>query len=174
VPQLGEWYMNDDGEQLQETVKLIGCALISTLKMLKDKGMLKPDSPVKNIALAVGWLLEIDNVNPGDSGEDWTYAAILMVKKAGLTFEGRGSEMEKTVMKYKEELDEDDEDIKPSKFNWKKDFASFKSSYSVGTKLGGTHYVLTKGKKCRGGGRGGFGGGMWVTVGPGEDPDDFW
>jgi hypothetical protein len=174
VPQLGEWYMNDDGEQLQETVKLIGCALINTLKTLKDKGMLNPESPVKNLALAVGWLLEIDNVNPGDSEEDWTHAAILMVKKSGLTFEGRGAEMETTIKKYEEDLDEDDEDIEPSKFDWKKDFANFKSRYSVGTKLGGTHYVLTKGKKGKGGGTGRGAHRMWVTVGPGEDPDDFW
>jgi hypothetical protein len=44
----------DDPDRLTDTFRLLGTAVFSVLTLLEQNNLLRPDSPVKNIALVLG------------------------------------------------------------------------------------------------------------------------
>lgn len=91
IPSCDEWFGNDDSGQIQQTLKLVGGAVMCTLDLLKSKGLLGPDLPVRNIALILSRLHELDSIWPGRPGEAepaWVEAAITLAKQNGIRFEG--------------------------------------------------------------------------------------
>lgn len=176
IPSCDEWFGSDDADQIQQTLKMVGGAVMCTLDLLKCKGLLAPDSPIKNIALVLGRLHELDGIWPGGPGEAelaWVEAAITMAKQNGITFEGAPYGVESMAGGIVSDAEDDEPEIDWYHFDWKKEFAAFKRSYSIGGTLGGKHYDLTKGQSRRKAGGGGGRGRMAITLGPGENIEDF-
>ncbi|CAG5180767.1 uncharacterized protein ALTATR162_LOCUS9394, partial [Alternaria atra] len=54
--QLGPWFMIDDGQRWQDTVAMIGIAILATLNALDRAKLLKEHSPVKDLGLVLALL----------------------------------------------------------------------------------------------------------------------
>lgn len=50
----GPWLMIDDSDRLLDTVKLIGHAVLCTIKVVEQQGLLRADSPLRDIPLVFG------------------------------------------------------------------------------------------------------------------------
>ena len=125
--------MIDDGQGLSQTIQLIGYAVIATLKVLESQDLLKPDSPIKDISLVLGLLMDAIKNYPGKYEEpelSWMKPAIVLVKKHGVVLEGVPFGVEKDAQKF-EELEDDTYNQNWKKFSWKKQVISCALSLSL-------------------------------------------
>ena len=163
--------MSDDSDQILHTLKMVGGAVLCTLNLMKSKGLLKPDSPVRNIAMVLARLNELNDIWPGGPGEAepaWGEAAITVVKQDSVKFEGAPFGVEALAERSLDDLEMDDAEIDWYHFDWKKEFKTFKKMHSID---GGRNNDLTKGQSRGSGGRGH--GRLAITLGPGETIEDF-
>ncbi|KAI1612174.1 hypothetical protein EDD36DRAFT_276661 [Exophiala viscosa] len=88
------WFHIDDADGLCETLKILGVAVFSTLKILEEHNLLRADSPVKNIALVLAYLRRNMEDWPGNCGPEypiddelkWCDAAIVEAQHRGIEF----------------------------------------------------------------------------------------
>jgi hypothetical protein len=150
IPRFYQWFHSDISEDILDTLMMVGGAVMCTLKLMKAKGLLKPDSPIQDIALILAKLHGLDEIWPGGPGEDelaWCEAAITMAKQNGVKFESVPFGVEKMAGEIVSDDEEDDPEIDWYNFDWKTQFAAFKGLHGRWDTIGGTHYDLTKGKK---------------------------
>ena len=122
----GPWFMSDCSHEILYTLKMIGGAVICTLRALEEQSMLQADSDIKNIALVLGHIRMIAQGWPGGPGEDelsWVDAAMHKALKHGIVFRTApyGVEQATDDIEADEEDVEYDTRIKWSKFDWKKE-----------------------------------------------------
>lgn len=133
--------MSDDSERIQHTLKLIGYATLATLNLLDSCGLLAPDSPIKDIPLVLGLLIEALFAWPGGCDEEeftWLKTAVAKVKEKGYVIAGAPYAVEKNVkvceemaVEGEDDIDEDEDedkeidsnDARPNwtTFDWKKE-----------------------------------------------------
>lgn len=90
----GYWFHIDDCEGLLGTLKILGVAVFSTLKILEKHDLLRPDSPIKNIGLVLAYLRRNMEDWPGNCGPEfdiedelkWCDAAIVEAQQKGVEF----------------------------------------------------------------------------------------
>ena len=120
------WFMSDISDDILDTLRMIGGAYLCTLKALKKNGLLKKDSPIRNIALVLMMIRDLVQGWPGGPEEEelsWVDAAMHKAAKNGVEFREAPFGIEEGV----EDIDPDDEEeeydtgIKWSTFNWKKE-----------------------------------------------------
>ena len=107
--------MSDDSQRILDTLQLIGHAILATLEILESKGLLKPDSYVKDISLVLGLLVEVVMVWPSGYDEpefSWVKAMISKAKENGIVVAGAPFGVEDKVKKFEEleYYDDDSED----------------------------------------------------------------
>ncbi|KIW27475.1 uncharacterized protein PV07_07209 [Cladophialophora immunda] len=144
------WFHCDDPDTVLATLQLIGGAVFTTLNTLEKNGLLRSDSPVKNIALVLGVLY--NNTRDWPGGEEpeleWRGAMIREVQRHGIEVKGQPYGIEGV-------LKQDGVDGTPSSradsrwkmFDWAKRFKAFSKKYRKGSSIGGRHYVLASQKQ---------------------------
>jgi hypothetical protein len=79
---------SDDGDKTCELIGLIGCALLTALSAIDRAGELKPNSRFLDLALVIGYYLELSHDLPAYGIEGacvcWRREAVLLFKKANL------------------------------------------------------------------------------------------
>ena len=122
----GPWFMSDCSSEILYTLKMIGAAVICTLKTLEKQSTLTAASDIKNIALVLGHIRMIAQGWPGGPGEDelsWVDAAIHKAVKHGIDFKTAPYGVEQAT----DDIEADEKDakydtgIKWTKFDWKKE-----------------------------------------------------
>lgn len=100
--------------------------MFCTLNMLKEGGLLRPDSPVKNMTLILGLLRRIQSEWPGDEEEQlsWGDAAIREAKQAGLEFKNAPFGIEDDLKKAKVGEAPQPSDEMWKNFNWNREVSS--------------------------------------------------
>ena len=121
-----EWFNNEDGEGVLETLRILGGAVICALRVLEEQDMLKPDSDIKNIALVLGHINMIVQDWPSGEEEDelsWIDAAFYMAMKNGIEFTEAPYGIEEAVgdISADSEGSQFNTPIDWSSFNWKKE-----------------------------------------------------
>ncbi|EXJ72456.1 uncharacterized protein A1O5_04960 [Cladophialophora psammophila CBS 110553] len=144
----GFWFNIDYPDMVLATLKLIGGAVFTTLNILDKNGLLRPDTPVKNIALVLGVLYDNTRDWPGDEeGElEWRAAMIKEVLQHGIEFKGAPYGIERlfeTDGLDRSQLDKPDSRWKKWKrFDWPKEFRSFFKRFRKGPTIGGRQFAL--------------------------------
>jgi hypothetical protein len=92
--------------------------------MLDGKGLMHPDSPIKNIALVLGTLYA--NTSDWPSGEleiqlQWRAAIIRKARSHGFVFKDIPYGIEETLKKDAENWQEERKDVIWTNFNWKRE-----------------------------------------------------
>jgi hypothetical protein len=112
--QLGPWFMMDDSQRWQDTIAMIGIAILATLNALDRAKLLKQHSPVKDLGLVLALLgdfvcdcLDQTTTIPYLSSNDreicWPYKIVSYAKANGIKIQGvRGIE-EKFVQRFDNE-----------------------------------------------------------------------
>ncbi|EXJ93136.1 hypothetical protein A1O3_01693 [Capronia epimyces CBS 606.96] len=90
----------DDPDHVLATLKLVGGAVFCTLRILKERSLLRPNSSVKNIALVLALLRR--NHSEWPSGEEepelaWCDAAIREAQRSGIEFKGAPFRIQATL-----------------------------------------------------------------------------
>ncbi|KIX09103.1 uncharacterized protein Z518_00181 [Rhinocladiella mackenziei CBS 650.93] len=94
------WLYIYDSDRAFATVKLIGRAVFYTLNVFEKRGLLRPDSPVKNIGLVLAILRYNLRFWPGHEDKpelEWCEAAIEEAQKRGIEFKGAPYGVEKSL-----------------------------------------------------------------------------
>jgi hypothetical protein len=106
--------MSDDSVRIKESLCLVGDATLATLELLESRGLLAPDSVVRDIALVLGKLIEVLMVWPGGYDEPefaWVKAVIAKVEGHRISIAEAPFGVEESVRKCKEmDCDDDDDD----------------------------------------------------------------
>jgi hypothetical protein len=111
--------MSDDSERIRHTLQLVGYAVLATLDVLQANDLLKADSPLKDLPLVLGRLVDVVMEWPGDCGEDelsWVKQMAVKAKEHGVVIAGAPFGIEERL-KTVEEIDieeddgEDEEDV---------------------------------------------------------------
>ncbi|KIV77242.1 hypothetical protein PV11_09057 [Exophiala sideris] len=148
------WFHIDDGEGLLETLKLLGVAVFSTLRILEEHDLLRADSPVKNVALVLAYLRRNMEDWPGNCTPEfpiddelaWCDAAIVEAQHKGIEFKlapwgietklkkdgvgkSRYSDYIKTITAWKQ-------------LKWDKEYKTYYNKHRTGSTLGGRQYVV--------------------------------
>lgn len=80
--------MNDDADTTCELIGLLGCALLTALSAIDRAGELKPDSRFLDLALVIGYYLELSHDLPAYGIEGncvaWRKEAVALFKKGKL------------------------------------------------------------------------------------------
>lgn len=121
--------MADCCEDILDTLKMIGGAVMVSLDQLEKQDLLKKGSPVSNIALVLGKLKYMIQGWPGDPPAyeyriSWADAALLKAKRAGVEF-GDAPYGIKKAFDDGEVEDWDFDDVDWENFNWKKQVRGF-------------------------------------------------
>lgn len=120
----GTWFLGDNGDEILETLQILGGAVICTLDVLEKHDLLKPNSAIRNIALVLGMLRQIIEAWPGDNddhGLSWNDAIVHKAMKHGIEFRGAPHGIDKVneVVNACDDEKKYDKDIEWSKFSWK-------------------------------------------------------
>jgi len=89
LPGDGPWLMIDDCQRLLDTLALVGGGVMCTLEVLEEHGLLRPQSPIRDLALVLGLLYRLDSAWPGGPGEEelsWVHAMVNVAQKHGIVF----------------------------------------------------------------------------------------
>lgn len=130
IPGPGHWYMIDDSRCVQDTLAMIGFAVMRTLQILERRGWLTPDSPVRNLTFVLGRLLLTAMEWPGDTGEpelSWTKAVVRMMDKHHISFNNLSEGIEWAVQEVREEMEDDLSDSEDEHSESDDHFANFKN-----------------------------------------------
>ncbi|KAI1871409.1 uncharacterized protein JN550_004403 [Neoarthrinium moseri] len=153
VEQLNPWMGLDDGERVQETVRLIGLSFLATLNEIDKASLLKKDSTIKDLGLVMSLYLQWSN-GLGDYGIDgeenigWRKDVVAYAKKARVDLEANGCFGIGKVVKL---LDEEHDGIEPlpgaakaDRWGWKKTLTAYTKSYGKRGKIGGEQFNIMK------------------------------
>ncbi|KIX96764.1 uncharacterized protein Z520_07484 [Fonsecaea multimorphosa CBS 102226] len=140
------WFNIDDSDGLLATLQLIGGAVFTTLNTFEKNGLLRPNSPVKNIALVLGVLYDNIRAWPGDEDEpelEWRGAMVREARQHGIEVKGQPYGIESVLEKDGVDGTLDSEaHSRWKKFDWAKEFRAFSKKYRKGSAIGGRQYVL--------------------------------
>jgi hypothetical protein len=93
------WYLIDDSTRVADTMHLVGLALPAALNRLEHDGLLRPGSPVKNLALVLSMFFHWAQDSPysnllrcasSDGADAWLGVAALYARKHNIDIEGEG------------------------------------------------------------------------------------
>ncbi|KAK8050732.1 hypothetical protein PG994_012462 [Apiospora phragmitis] len=144
VVQLGPWMGCDDAERISETWGAIGTMFLTALNELDRAGLLKADSPIKDLPLVMAiylkWSADLDEMEDELS---WRPNVIAYAKKAGIDLATSGLFGAGELVSALEEEEESGEiaplsgQAKADRWGWKKTLASLKkrSAKFVGREL---------------------------------------
>ena len=96
------WFNIDNPDTVLATLQLIGGAVFTTLNTLEKSGLLRPDTPVKNIALVLGVLYNNTRDWPGNDDEpelEWRGAMIREARQHGIEVKGQPYGIERVLKK---------------------------------------------------------------------------
>ncbi|KIW70852.1 hypothetical protein PV04_03090 [Phialophora macrospora] len=143
------WFHVDDPDTVLATLRMIGGAIFTTLKVLEEHDLLGPESAVKNIALVLGVLYDRTGGWPGDqeSQLEWREAMIKEAKHHGIVFQDAPYTM--STLLERDGLSGPQNGKGYSKwknFKWLKEFTTFhrkqRKGSGPGATIGGRHYAL--------------------------------
>ncbi|KAG9185943.1 hypothetical protein G6011_02499 [Alternaria panax] len=114
--QLGPWFMIDDGQRWQDTVAMIGIAILATLNALDRAKLLMEQSPVKDMGLVLALIgdficdcLDQATMIPYLSSNPrevcWPYKIVSYAKASGIEIKGVHGIEEKFVQRF-DDVDE--------------------------------------------------------------------
>ena len=91
LPGPGDWYMCDDSQQIVETMKLIGYAILATGDVLKSHGLVNANSKIKDLPLVLAMCIEMarhwEGFVQGDE-LDWRVPLIKQAEANGVKLSG--------------------------------------------------------------------------------------
>jgi hypothetical protein len=131
--------MSDDSIRIKDTLHLIGHATLATLELLESRGLLAPDSEVKDIALVLGLLIEVIMSWPGHYNEpefSWVKTVITKAEGKGISIAGAPFGVEESVKKIKESKDKGP---RLSKSAWNREVGSRIFISSLGIQIHADH-----------------------------------
>lgn len=103
--------MADCSDDILNVIELVGAATLVTLKILKSLNLLRANSPIKDLGLVAGLLLNVIRDWPGDPNEPqflWVIDMVKLLLSAGVKLADVPFGVEKVVAELV--LDDDDED----------------------------------------------------------------
>lgn len=115
--------MSDISDDIRSTLRLIGYAVLATMKVLDSKDLLRPDSPIKDFSLVIGLLRDALMVWPGSYNEPeflWAKTVITKCKEKGIKLADAPFGIEENVKKF-EEMDDIPQVPKWKNIDWKKE-----------------------------------------------------
>lgn len=123
-----EWFNIDDPDRVLAILKLVGGATFCTLDLLDKQSLVKPDSPVMNLALILGLLFQGTAEWPGDTGVpelSWREAVARHAQLKGIEIKEAPFGIEKSVQEALDEGAFEDSDTNWEKFKWTKEVCSY-------------------------------------------------
>ncbi|KAK7941337.1 uncharacterized protein PG986_013724 [Apiospora aurea] len=158
--ELGPWIGCDDGDRVNKTIKAIGTMFLTALNELDKAGLLKADSPIKDLGLVMAVYLEWPSdlgdygFEDDDSGEvdaedakpNWRTSVVTYAKKASIDLATSGVFAADELVTSLEEKDGASiaplaGQAKADRWGWEKTLASLKK---LSAKFGGKEYDITQ------------------------------